>query len=65
MIHPSCVHTAEEARLWKYKRDAKTNEVLPALIDKNNHCWDAVRYAIEKMIKRANTLSELLAAAAG
>lgn len=65
VIHPSCVHTAEEARLWKYKRDAKTNEVLPALIDKNNHCWDAVRYAIEKMIKRANTLSELLAAAAG
>ena len=33
VIHPSCVHTAEEARLWKYKRDAKTNEVLPALID--------------------------------
>lgn len=51
IIHPDCEHTAEEARLWKYKRDRLTNDVLPVLIDKHNHCWDAIRYAISPLIK--------------
>lgn len=53
VIHPSCTHTAEEARLWKYKRDRLTGDVQPVLIDKHNHCWDAIRYALEPFIKRA------------
>lgn len=53
VIHPECVHTIDEARLWKYKRDRLTGDVLPELIDKNNHTWDAVRYAMEPFIKRA------------
>lgn len=52
VIHVQCPHTAEEARLWKYKRDRLTDEVLPTLIDKHNHTWDAIRYAIEPLIKR-------------
>ena len=38
VIHSRCKHTAEEAKLWKYKRDRLTGDVLPQLIDKNNHC---------------------------
>lgn len=59
VIHERCKHTIEEARLWKYKRDRLTRDVLPVLIDKNNHCWDAIRYAIAPLVKRDN-MSELL-----
>lgn len=51
VIHPECKHTIEEARLWSYKVDKDTQEVLPVLIDKHNHCWDGVRYALQPMIR--------------
>ncbi|MCX8607148.1 PBSX family phage terminase large subunit [Gilliamella sp. B3766] len=51
IIHPRCKHTAEEARLYSYKSDRVTNEVLPVIEDKNNHCWDAVRYSLDGYIK--------------
>jgi phage terminase large subunit len=51
VIHPRCKHTAEEARLWSYKRDRLSGDVLPALEDRHNHCWDAIRYALEPIIK--------------
>lgn len=44
VIHPSCPHTAEEARLYCYKTDPLTNEILPVIVDKNNHCMDSLRY---------------------
>lgn len=52
VIHPRCKHTAEEARLWSFKVDRLTGDVLPDLVDKHNHCWDAIRYALEPIIKR-------------
>lgn len=64
IIHPDCQHTAEEARLWKYKRDRLTDEVLPDLIDKHNHCWDAIRYALQPIIKQGD-LEYLLKMAMG
>ncbi len=51
VIHPDCKHTANEALLWKYKMD-KADNVLPDLIDKNNHCWDAIRYSLGPLVKR-------------
>ncbi len=51
VINPGCKQTAEEARLWSYKTDRISGDVLPILIDANNHCWDAIRYAIETIIK--------------
>lgn len=52
VIHTRCTKTAEESRLWKYKRDRLTGDILPILIDKNNHLMDALRYAIAPLIKR-------------
>ncbi len=52
VIHPRCIHTAQEARLWSYKKDKLTGDVLPVLIDKHNHCWDAIRYAIQPLIRK-------------
>jgi len=54
VIHPSCKHTIEEARLWSYKKDRLTGDVLPELVDKHNHCWDAIRYAGQPLISRYN-----------
>ncbi|MGJ0576857.1 PBSX family phage terminase large subunit [Xenorhabdus bovienii] len=45
IIHPRCKHMVEEARLYSYKTDRLTGEVLPVVLDKHNHCWDAVRYS--------------------
>lgn len=64
VIHPQCEHTVEEARLWKYKRDRLTGDVLPKLIDGNDHCWDAVRYAIAPLVKGDN-MGDLLDMAMG
>jgi phage terminase large subunit len=51
VIHPRCKNTAQEARLWSYKTDKYSGDVLPVLIDKHNHCIDAIRYALEPLIK--------------
>ena len=50
VIHERCKHTQDEFRLYKYKVDRKTEEVLPIIVDKHNHCIDAIRYAISKLI---------------
>lgn len=52
VIHPRCVHTAEEARLWSWKVDRLSGDILPVLVDAHNHCWDAIRYALEPVIRR-------------
>ena len=51
IIHTDCTHTAEEFRLYSYKTDKRTGDVLPALIDKHNHCIDAVGYALTPLIR--------------
>ena len=50
IIHPRCKHMIEEMELYQYKQDRITNEVLPILIDANNHCQDALRYALGDLI---------------
>jgi phage terminase large subunit len=62
VIHPRCVKTAEEARLYSYKVD-KTQvdqygqpQVLPIVVDKHNHCWDAIRYGLDGYIQRSGAL---------
>lgn len=49
IVHPRCKKVAEELALYSYKRDDKTEEILPALEDKNNHTIDALRYALEEL----------------
>jgi len=52
IIHPECKHTAEEFRLYSYKTEKRTGDILPALEDKNNHCIDAIGYGITTLIKK-------------
>lgn len=53
IIHPDCTHTAEESRLYSYKTDRLTGDVLPVIVDAHNHCIDGIRYALEPVIKAA------------
>lgn len=53
VIHPRCIHFAEEARLWSFKTDRLSGDVLPELVDKWNHLMDASRYALEPVMKSA------------
>lgn len=55
IIHPRCKHAQEEARLYSYKIDPITNDVLPIVVDKHNHIWDAIRYALEPWISMMAT----------
>ena len=50
-IHQRCRHTSEEFKLYSYKQDSKSNEILPIIIDKHNHCIDPLRYALDKKIR--------------
>ena len=44
VVHERCKHTADEMRLYSYKVDRITGDVLPIIVDANNHCMDALRY---------------------
>lgn len=47
IVHPRCVHLADELTLYSYQVDKLTGKVLPLLEDRDNHCIDALRYALE------------------
>lgn len=51
-IHPRCKKVQEEARLYSYKVDRITGEVLPIVVDAWNHGWDAIRYGLDGYIQR-------------
>ena len=50
VIHPRCREMASEARLYRYKTNA-AGDPLPVPQDKNNHRWDALRYALAPLIR--------------
>lgn len=50
VVHPRCVHVIDELGLYSYKVDKITGDILPILEDKNNHCIDAIRYAVEQLM---------------
>lgn len=51
VIHPRCKHAIDEAGLWRHKVDKLTGDILPDLVDANDHVWDAIRYALSPVIK--------------
>jgi phage terminase large subunit len=50
VIHKRCVNTIQEARLYSYKVDKRTGDILPKIEDRHNHCIDAIRYALAPLI---------------
>lgn len=46
-IHSRCKHTIADFTFYSYKTDKLTGDILPDIIDDNNHSIDAIRYATE------------------
>jgi phage terminase large subunit len=55
IIHPRCTETAREARLYSYKVDTKSGQVLRDIVDAHNHYIDAIRYALQPIIRKRPT----------
>lgn len=51
VIHPDCPNTYREFRLYSYKVDKESGDILPIPVDANNHWIDSLRYALEPMIR--------------
>lgn len=52
VIHPRCKQLVNEMRLYSYKVDKKSGDVLTTIVDAHNHYIDALRYALQPLIKR-------------
>jgi phage terminase large subunit len=50
IIHPDCPETAREFRLYSYKQDRLSGDIMPKIVDANNHYIDALRYALQPMV---------------
>ena len=60
VIHERCKHTAYEFQSYSYKVDTRTEEILPKVIDKDNHCIDALRYALSKLIRGGDSITQFI-----
>lgn len=52
IVHPRCMQVQEEFRMYSFKIDRLSGEILPVVVDKWNHYMDATRYALEKVRKK-------------
>ncbi|MCY1458804.1 Terminase RNAseH like domain protein [compost metagenome] len=51
VIHTRCIKTQEEFRKYGYKVDRLSGDILPVIVDDWNHYIDAIRYALEPIMK--------------
>lgn len=65
VIHERCRHTAHEFESYSYKVDPRTEEILPRIVDKDNHCIDALRYALSRLIRGGDPVAQMLDAFGG
>jgi phage terminase large subunit len=56
VIHPRCEATVREAQHYSYKVDRLTKDVTSDIVDKDNHRFDAIRYALEPLIMSGTNL---------
>lgn len=52
VIHPRCKETEREFRLYSYKMDQRSGQILPDVVDAHNHYIDAIRYALQPQIRK-------------
>lgn len=50
VVHPRCANIQREFRLYSYKVDKRTEQILPIPMDTENHWIDALRYALDGVI---------------
>lgn len=52
VIHPRCPNAARDFRLYSHKTDRLTGDIMPDLLDADNHAPDTLRYALAPLIKQ-------------
>lgn len=52
VVHERCPHIGREFRAYSFKVDPKTEDVLPIIVDADNHGIDALRYALDGHIRK-------------
>lgn len=60
IVHPRCTHTLDEMRLYSYKVDRLSGDILPKIVDAHNHCIDAIRYALAPLIRQRTEIIEFI-----
>lgn len=60
VIHPRCRETIRETRLYSYKVDRLTGDILPTVVDAHNHYIDALRYALAPLIRSGKSAAVLI-----
>lgn len=51
VIHPRCRETIKEGRMYAWKVDRLTGDILPVPVDAYNHYIDSIRYALAPLIQ--------------
>lgn len=60
VIHPRCEDTEREFGSYSYKVDKLSGDILPVVIQEDDHIPDALRYALEPIMKKSGyTLDNL------
>lgn len=59
-IHPRCKNTYKEFQLYSYKTDKNSGEVLPIILDKDNHYIDSLRYALNSYIQKNVSILDVI-----
>lgn len=59
-IHPRCPKTYNEFKFYSYKQDRVSGDVLPIVLDKDNHFLDALRYALNPYIQKNVSILDVL-----
>lgn len=54
IVHPACQQMQNEFKRYGFKVDRITGEITTTIVDKYNHYIDALRYALEKVMKAKN-----------
>lgn len=52
VIHPRCPNAARDFRLYSHKTDRLSGDIMPDLLDADNHAPDTLRYALAPLIKQ-------------
>lgn len=52
VVHADCPETLREFRLFSYKVDRLSGDILPVIVDAHNHYIDSIRYALEPLMKQ-------------
>ncbi|MFM0044112.1 PBSX family phage terminase large subunit [Paraburkholderia sediminicola] len=56
IVHERCKHVGQEFRLYSYKVDKLSGDILPIIVDKHNHGMDAIRYSLDGYIQRRGAM---------